>query len=91
MKNVGRYSRKIRCQRAGNLAFRGCCLLSLHLEGGMEVDVTELLFAGREGCHERTTKALTYERLRVDIEEAQSLSERLTSALDQKREVNECQ
>ena len=41
----------------------------------MEVDVMEPLFTGREGCYEGTTKALTYERLRVDIEEAQSLSE----------------
>lgn len=87
MKNVGRYSWKRRCRRAGNLAFRRSCLLSLHLEGGMEVNVVEPLFAGRGGCHEGTMKALTYERLRVDIEEAQSLSERLTSALDQKREV----
>ena len=87
MKNVGRYSWKRRCRRAGNLAFRGSCLLSLHLEGGMEVDVMEPLFAGREDCHEGTTKALTYEMLRVDIEEAQPLSE-----IDlRKREVNECQ
>jgi hypothetical protein len=70
MKNVGRYSWKRRCRRAGNLAFRGSCLLSLYLEGGMEVNVMKPLFVGREGCYEGTTKALTYERLRVDIEEA---------------------
>lgn len=35
----------------------------------------EPLFTGREGCYEGTKKVLTYERLRVDIEEAQSLSE----------------
>jgi hypothetical protein len=41
----------------------------------MEVNVMKPLFAGREGCYGGTTKALTYERLPVDIEEAQSLSE----------------
>jgi hypothetical protein len=73
MGHVGRYSWKRQCRRARNLAFQGSYLLSLHLEGGTEVEVMELLFVGQKGCHEGTTKALTYERLCVDIE-AQSLS-----------------